>query len=58
MDTEQIKGLAGAMKELTQLGEVTPGNRDLWFKTITPEIVLQMLARIEMLEQQNQDKAA
>ena len=58
MDIDQLKGLAGAMKEIAQLDDVSAGNRDLWFKAVTPEIVLQMIARIEALEQQNQSKAA
>lgn len=59
MTTDQLKGLAEAMKEMTQLGEASASNKDLWFKAVSPEVVLDLVKQIEQLEtQQAQAKAA
>lgn len=57
MTTDQLKGLAGAMKEMTQLGEVDYDKKDLWFKAVSPEVVLDLVKQIEQLEAQHAQAA-
>ncbi|WP_292948946.1 MULTISPECIES: hypothetical protein [unclassified Neptuniibacter] len=58
MTTDQLKGLAETMRDMTKLGETPASNKDLWFKAVSPKVVLELVQRIEQLEAQQAQKAA